>query len=45
MKHLASCGFVVMATEEEYSWNGFGAEMCLRFAIKMNKGATDTRLG
>lgn len=37
MKHLASCGFVVMATEEEYSWNGFGAEMCLRFAIKMNR--------
>ncbi|MDD3409184.1 MAG: alpha/beta hydrolase [Eubacteriales bacterium] len=36
MKHLASWGFVVMATEEEYSWNGFGAEMCLRFAMKMN---------
>lgn len=37
MKHLASWGFVVLATEEEYSWNGFGTEMCLRFAIKMNE--------
>lgn len=37
MEHLASWGFVVMATEEEYSWNAFGAEMCLRFAIKMNE--------
>lgn len=37
MEHLASWGFVVMATEEEYSWNAFGTEMCLRFAIKMNE--------
>lgn len=37
LEHLSSWGFIVMATEEEYSWNGFSAEMCLRFAIKMNE--------
>lgn len=37
MEHLASWGFVVMATEEEYSWNAFGTEMCLRYAIKLNE--------
>lgn len=37
LEHLASWGFIVMATEEEYAWNGFSAEMCLRFAIKMNE--------
>ncbi|WP_054954951.1 poly(ethylene terephthalate) hydrolase family protein [Paenibacillus dakarensis] len=36
LEHLASWGFIVMATEEEYSWNGFSAEMSLRFAMKMN---------
>ncbi len=38
MEHLASWGFIVMATEEEYSWNGFSVEMCIRYAIKMNEG-------
>lgn len=37
LEHLASWGFIVFATEEEYSWNGFSAEMCLRLAIKLNE--------
>lgn len=36
MEHLASWGFVVIATEEEYSWNGFGAEMCASFLERLN---------
>lgn len=35
-KHLASWGFITVATEEEYSWNGFSAEMSLRFLQKLN---------
>ena len=34
LRHLASWGFIVMATEEENSWNGFSSEMCLRTIIK-----------
>lgn len=30
-KHLASWGFIAIATEEEYAWNGFSAEMCVRY--------------
>lgn len=30
-KHMASWGFIVIGTEENYSWNAFGAEMCLRY--------------
>lgn len=30
-RHLASWGFVVIGTEEEYAWHGFGAEMSVRF--------------
>ena len=37
LKHLASWGFIVMATEEENSWNGFSSEMCLRTIIKLNE--------
>lgn len=37
LEHLASWGFVVIGTEEEYSWNGFSSEMCLRLAIKLNE--------
>lgn len=29
LKHLASWGFIVIGTEEEYSWNGFSSEMSL----------------
>lgn len=40
LKHLASWGFIVMATEEENSWNGFSSEMCLRTIIKFNETET-----
>lgn len=36
LKHLASWGFIVIATEEEYSWNGFSSEMCVKFLEKIN---------
>ncbi|MGN1047951.1 MAG: alpha/beta hydrolase [Eubacteriales bacterium] len=35
-KHLASWGFITVATEEEYAWNGFSAEMSVRFLQKLN---------
>lgn len=35
-KHLASWGFITVSTEEEYAWNGFSAEMSLRFLQKLN---------
>ena len=40
LKHLASWGFIVMATEEENSWNGFSSEMCLRTIIMLNETET-----
>lgn len=30
-EHFASWGFLVIGTEEEYDWNGFSAEMCIRY--------------
>ncbi len=30
-QHLASWGFITIATEEEYAWNGFSAEMSVRY--------------
>lgn len=35
-KHLASWGFITVATEEEYAWNGFSAEMCVRYLELLN---------
>lgn len=35
-KHMASWGFIVIGTQENYSWNGFGAEMCLRYLERWN---------
>lgn len=35
-KHFASWGFIVIGTEEEYDWNGFAAEMCLRHLKRWN---------
>ena len=32
----ASHGFIVIATEETYSWNGFGAEMCIRHLERLH---------
>ena len=36
MEHLASYGFICIGTEEEYAWNGFAAEMCVRLINKLN---------
>ena len=39
-RHYASWGFIVIGTEEENSWNAFGAEMCLRYLERMDKNKT-----
>lgn len=36
-RHLASWGFIVVGTEEDYSWNAFGVEMCLRYLERRNE--------
>ena len=36
-RHYASWGFIVIGTEEEYSWNAFGAEMSIRYLERMNE--------
>ncbi|MGN1187637.1 MAG: hypothetical protein ACI4R6_04015 [Lachnospiraceae bacterium] len=33
---LASWGFIVIANEEEYSWNGFAADMSLQYLLRAN---------
>jgi hypothetical protein len=38
--HLASWGFICIGTEEEYAWNGFSAEMCVRTLLKLNENET-----
>lgn len=35
-QHYASWGFIVIATEETYAWNGFGAEMSIRHLQRLN---------
>lgn len=35
-KHYASWGFIAIGTQENYSWNAFGAEMCVRYLERMN---------
>lgn len=35
-KHYASWGFIVIGTEEENAWNGFGAEMSVRHIQRLN---------
>lgn len=35
-EHYASWGFIVIATEETYSWNAFGAEMCIVHLQRLN---------
>ncbi len=35
--HFASWGFLVIGTEEEYDWNGFAAEMCIRHLLLLNE--------
>lgn len=36
-KHYASWGFIVIGTEEEYAWDGFGAEMCIRHLQRLHE--------
>ena len=35
-KHYASWGFIVIGTEEENAWNGFGSEMSIRHLQRLN---------
>lgn len=35
-EHYASWGFIVIATEEKYAWNGFGAEMSIIHMQRLN---------
>lgn len=39
-KHFASWGFLVIGTEEEYDWNGFSSEMCIRYLTLLNENKT-----
>ena len=39
-KHFASWGFLVIGTEEEYDWNGFSSEMCIRYLTLLNENRT-----
>lgn len=39
-RHFASWGFLVIGTEEEYDWNGFSAEMCIRYLNLLHDNAT-----
>ena len=36
-KHYASWGFIVIGTEENNSWNAFGAEMSIRYLERMSE--------
>lgn len=36
-EHFASWGFIVIGTEEEFSWNGFSADMSLNYLLKANE--------
>ncbi len=36
-EHYASWGFIVIGTEELYSWDAFGAEMSIRYLERMNE--------
>lgn len=39
-EHFASWGFIVIGTEEQYDWNGFSAEMCIRYLQLLNENET-----
>lgn len=39
-EHFSSWGFIVIGTEEEYDWNGFAAEMCVRHLRLLNEEET-----
>ena len=35
-KHYASWGFIVIGTEEKYSWNALGADLAIEFLMRWN---------
>lgn len=39
-RHFASWGFLVIGTEEQYDWNGFSAEMCIRYLELLSENET-----
>ena len=39
-RHFASWGFIVIGTEEKYSWNARGAEICLQYLERLDKNDT-----
>ncbi len=39
-EHYASWGFIVIGSEEAYSWNAFGAEMAIRHLYRLNDNQT-----
>ena len=39
LRHLASWGFIAIGTEEEHSFSGFSAEMCIRYLMRLNEMA------
>ena len=40
LQHMASWGFIAIGTEEEFDWNGFAAEMCIRHLKRLNGNET-----
>ena len=40
LEHMATWGFIAIGTEEEYDWNGFASEMCIRHLYKLNDNST-----
>lgn len=36
-RHFASWGFIVIGTEEQYDWDGFSSEMCIRYLERLNE--------
>ncbi|MGN0231463.1 MAG: hypothetical protein ACI4A8_04530 [Muribaculaceae bacterium] len=39
-RHFASWGFIVIGTEEKYSWNAVCAEICLQYLERVDKNDT-----
>lgn len=37
LRHLASWGFIAIGTEEEHSFSGFSAEMCIRYLKRLSE--------
>lgn len=37
LEHMASWGFIAVGTEEDYDWNGFASEMCVRHLERLDQ--------